>query len=589
MQTAEVGPAVSPAVARLSPGASLAIAQQQFDGLSARLVPELGRAAHRVLVEPLRPAMFWYGYRYLWLLTAAASVVGLLACLNLSNLLLARGRSRAHEAAVRASLGASRSRLLVMELVRSLGICVLACAISLVILYWLTQGLQAIMPGYFRLLMVRQIDARVVGFTIVAMVTAGIVSGGAPAWRATRTNLMAVMQREQGLPAHERRNRIGKTAIAFEAALGVVLVLAAAMVVRNFITLLKTDPGFAPTHLYVLRVQPTGERRGGDDAAELARYRGILDSVRQLPDVENAGAVDSMPASGNSPMTGIETLSGGRFGLWQITDGFLEAIGARLVAGRTVSAADMTSGTPVAVVSVSAARRLWPDVPMHAIVGRDIAARQQPTRRVVGVVADLREKSDQPAQPMVFAAVRPEGLWFLDIAMRTRPSAPPPNGEAIRRMLAVPFGVTAANVSPAGATIASSLQQPRTQALMFGTFAVIALLLAGLGLYAVTSFDVALRRYELGIRLSLGAPPAALRRLVMMDAVRPVLAGTAMGLMASYWISRWIQTLVYDVHARDPWTFTVVAVTLIGTAAAGSWLPARRASRIDPADVFRDQ
>jgi putative ABC transport system permease protein len=190
---------------------------------------------------------------------------------------------------------------------------------------------------------------------------------------------------------------------------------------------------------------------------------------------------------------------------------------------------------------------------------------------------------------MVFAAVRPDGLWFLDIAIRTRPGTPPPNGEMLRRMLAGPFGVTAATVSPAGATIRSALQQPRTQALMFGTFAVVALLLAALGLYAVTSFDVALRQYELGIRSSLGASASTLRRLVVLDAVRPVLIGTAIGIVASYWISRWVQTLVYDVNVRDPWTFALVAFTLVLTAAAASWFPARRAARVDPADVLRAQ
>jgi hypothetical protein len=282
---------------------------------------------------------------------------------------------------------------------------------------------------------------------------------------------MTVMQREGGQPAHTRRNRIGQAVIASEAALGVVLVLAAAMVVRNFVTLLTTDAGFRPANLHVLRVQPTGERRGGDDVAELARYRGILEIVRQLPGVESAGAADSMPAEASAPMTGFEATLGGRFGLWQI--------------------------------------------------------------------------------------------------------------------LASPFGVTAATVSPAGASIRSALEQPRTQALMFGTFAVIALLLAALGLYAVTSFDVALRRYELGIRSSLGATAAMLRRAVAVDALRPVLVGTATGLVASYWISRWVETLVYDVDARDPWTFTSVAIVLVLTAIAASWFPARRAARIDPADVLR--
>jgi putative ABC transport system permease protein len=580
---------VSAAVARLSAGTSIVVSQQQFDALSARLKTELGQASHRVLVEPLRPAMFSYGYRYLWLLAAAASLVGLLACVNLSSLLLARGRSRAQETAVRASLGASRGRLLLTEFIRSLTVCVLASAISLTVVYWVTEGLRALVPGYFRLLMLRDIDGRVLGFAALVVFIASVISGAMPAWRATRTSLMAVMQREGGLPAHARRNRAGKAVIAVEAALGVVLVLAAAMVVRNFVGLVTTDAGFTPANLHVVRVQPTGERRGGDDLAELARYRGILEVVRQQAGVASAGAVDSMPAAGAGAMTGFQATPGGSLGLWQVTDGFLEAIGARIVAGRTVTADDVNAGHAVAVVSVSAARRLWPEVRTEGVVGREIVAKGQPTRRVVGVVADLRARPDQPAEPMVFAAVRPEGLWFLDIAVRTRPSAPAPNAEALRHALAGPFGVTSVSVGPAGSTITSALQQPTVQAVMFGTFAVIALLLAALGLYAVTSFDVALRRYELGIRSSLGASATTIRRLVVLDAVRPVAVGTTAGLAASYWISQWVQALVYQVDARDPWTFGLVALTLLGTSAVAAWLPARRASRIDPAVVLRAQ
>jgi putative ABC transport system permease protein len=557
--------------------------------LSTRLSPQLGHASHRVLVEPLRPAMFWYGYRYLWLLAAAASVVGALACVNLSSLLLARGRSRAQETAVRASLGASLSRLLLTELVRSLVVCLLASAMSLLVLYWLTEGLHGLVPGYFRLLMLRSIDARVVGFAVLVVVTASVIAGCLPAWQATRTSLMAVIQRDGGLPAHARRNRTGQAVIALEATLAVVLVFAAVMVVRNFVGLVNADTGFTPANLHVLRVAPTGERRGGDDAAELARYRGILEVVRLHPNVESAGAVDSMPAAGAAPMTGFRITPGGMIGLRQVTEGFLETIGARIIAGRAITAGDVVDRQPVAVVSVAAARRLWPDAAVEAVVGREIVTKGQPTRRVIGVLADIRERPDAPAEPMVFAPVRPDGFWFLEFAVRTKSSLPLPNADALRRTLAEPFGVTAVSAAVAGSTIKSALEQPRVQAAMFGTFAVVALLLAALGLYAVTSFDIALRRYELGIRSSLGASASTIRRMVILDALRPVLAGTALGLGASYWISQWVQALVYQVAPHDPWTFGVVALTLFVTAALAAWIPARRASLVDPAVVLRTQ
>lgn len=587
LQTAPPRTAVWAGVARLADGASIPLAQQQFDTLSLRLKPDLGAGSHRVLVEPLRPAMFWYGYQYLWLLVAAALLVGLVACVNLSSLLLARGRSRAAETAVRASLGASLRRLLLAEFVRSLAVCLLACVLSLVALYWITEGLRAVVPGYFRLLMLRNIDGRVVGFACLVVFTASLIAGALPAWRATRTSLIAVIQGGGGVPTHARRNRAGQTVIFLQAAVGTVLVLAAVTVVRNFVGLVSTDTGFSRTNLHVLRVQPTGDRRGGDDRAELARYRGILNVLRQQPNIESAGAIDTMLAAGSRPQTGFRGTSGGSFGLWQVSDGFLETIGARLIAGRFLSAADVVDEQPVAVVSERAAHRLWPDAEVSATVGRDIVAPGQPTRRVVGVVADIRERPDQPPQPMVFVPVRAEGMWFLDFAVRTKRSMPPLNPDELRQALAGPFGVTAVRTIAAGATVTNALEHPRAQAVMFGTFAGVALLLSALGLYAVTSFDIALRRYELAVRSALGASSSIIRRLVIFDAIRPVIVGTALGLAVGYWICQWVQALVYQVNARDGWTFVVVALTSLLTAALATLSPARRASLADPAVVLR--
>jgi predicted permease len=588
METAGLREAVDPAVARLKPRVSAAVVQQQFDAVAERLDPELRRGNQlngpRVLVEPLRSAMFWNVYRYLWLVALAASLVGLLACANLSSLLIARGRSREQQLALRAALGASSRRLLVTELAQGLIICAAAAAISILILFWAAASLRAVVPTHFRPYVLGTVDVRVLTFAMLAALVATLIAGAWPAWRASRTSLITVMQRAAGTPAHSRRGRAGRTVLVIEAAIGVVLVASAAIVVRSFIGLATADMGFTAARLQELRVQPMGVRRGGDDVAELARYRGILEVLRQQPGVVAAGAVDSMPSGGAAPMTGFE-IGQQQFGLWQMTDGFLSTIGARLVAGADITRRDVDENRLVAVVTEAAARRLWPDVPTTAVVGRDIAAPDEPTRRVIGVINDIRDRPDEAPRSKVFIPVRTDGFWYLEYAVRTDGS--PLNGESIRRVIGDRYGVTSVAVRDAGGSMTQALQAPRVQSLMFGSFGLMGLVLAIVGLFAVTTSDVAARRNEIGIRVALGASAGQVRTLIVRDALVPVVGGVVIGLAGASWTAQFIQSLVHGVDARDPWTLALVAVTLIGTSIVAAWLPARRAARTDPAVVLR--
>jgi predicted permease len=591
LESAAAHEGTPPAIARLKPGVSLAVAQQQFDAVAAQLDPELRppnrTEGPRVLIEPLRAGMFANAYQYLWLLAIGASFVGLLACANLSNLLLARGRSRERELALRASLGASTGRILAAEVAQGLIICGLAAAASLAILYWAAAGLRALVPTAYRQIVIGEVDLRVIGFAALASVVAALLASWWPAWRASRTSLVAVIQRGAGAPSHAWR-RPGRAVLIFEAAVGVMLVAGAAVAARSFIGLVRTDVGFVLPGLEIVRVQPAGKRGGADGAAQLARYRGILDVLRHQPGVVGAAGVDSMPAGGSAPMRGLqlETAAGPKSsGLWQVTEGFFTTMGARLAAGRDITAADIETRQPVAIVSRAAARAFWPDTPELSVIGRELVAVKQPVRRVIGLVDDLRDRPDEPAPPRVFIPVTAEGFGALELAVRA--TGPPVNAESLRRILAEPFGVTNVTLTPAGSRITGALQAPRVQALMFGSFAVIGLLLATLGLFAVASFDVALRRYEMGIRAALGGSAAQIRSLVIRDALRPVVLGIVLGLAAAYWGAQFMQSLVYGVDARDPWTLALVAITLIVTTIVAAWLPARRAARTDPAGVLR--
>jgi ABC-type antimicrobial peptide transport system permease subunit len=246
---------------------------------------------------------------------------------------------------------------------------------------------------------------------------------------------------------------------------------------------------------------------------------------------------------------------------------------------------DLDRGRAVAVVSESAARRLWPGVPLDSIIGRELTAMGQPARRVIGVVADIRDRPDRATESRIFAAALPENFFFFSYAVRTDEAGLDVNG--LRRALAASHAVPGVTVVPAGAARRNALEQPQAQALIFGSFAIVGLLLAALGLFAVASFEVALRRYELGVRVALGASARQIRRLMVGESLKPVALGVLAGLAVAYWAAEFAQSLVHQVDAREPWTMAIVAVVLIVTAAFAAWLPARRAARVDPIVTLR--
>jgi predicted permease len=583
--------AVDPAVARLAPGASIATAQAQLDLVAERLDPELGEPptgrGPRVRTEPLRQGIFWRAHTYLWLVTLAAILVGVLACVNLAGLMVARGRSRMSEIALRTSLGASRGRMMLMECLQGIVLCVAATCVSLAVLYLTAGTLRALVPIELRWLVVGEIDVRVALFAAVAALVAGTASAAVPAWRASQAGLVGVLHRGGG--ASVRSRRLGGAAVlTAESAVGVVLVVAAAIVIRSFVGLATTDVGFQSANLRVVRVGPPGDRQGGDNRAELARYLSVLDEIRKQPGVVAAGAVDSMPSAGAAPMSGIRLSSGQRLGLWQMSEGLVPTLGTRLLAGRDITRAEVDAGQPLALLTRSAASALWPGDAPSVVLDRMLTAPNQPPRRVVGVLQDILDRPDETARPKVFATVLAEpSFWFLEFAVRIDPARF--NEDAFRRALVAPPVVIGVNVQPAGRSAAEALEQPRAQAIIFGSFAGVGLLLAALGLFAVASFDVALRRPEMGLRMALGATQREIRGLVIRDALRPVAIGVGAGLVAAYWAATFAQTLVYETDVRDPWTLAVVAGVLLASAGLAAWLPARRASRVDPAVVLRAQ
>jgi predicted permease len=585
---------VSARLARLGPGRTLDEAQAEMAALGARVAaqhPDFMGIHETMTAEPLRVGMLRPYARFLWLILCACGLVLLIACANLSTLLLARGRAHLHETAIRSTLGASRRRLIATGLVEALVVGVAGAGATLVALAGVQTLQVSLVPPEFRGFEVSAFDPRLVTLTFGFAAASGLLAALAPALASTRLDPLTALRRGPATGG-SRRLTTGRSLLALEAAIAVVLVAGAAGAVRSFGGLVFRDPGFVAADLHRTSVffEPTRNLLN----MERARALPVLEqALSDIPGLEGWTAVTYPPvARGSLPNAfwRMRQVDGGIIG---ITDTTLEVLGMRLVAGRGISADDVTSAAPVALVNRRAAAALWPGVPDERAIGQPVTMPYGGVRDVVGVVADVRSRPGAAAWPMLYVpigdgvAAKPGWAMELPVLLRMRPGTQPNRRELIERFQAlVPTGMVSSPVAVAD-ELAPWLEHPRFQALLFGSFAVIAVVLAAIGLYAVAAFDATRRRYETGIRLALGATRRDIRRDVIGAILRPVLFGSAVGLLAASWAAQFLQAYLLEVDARDPWTMAIVACTLLATAIVAAWLPARRAARTDPASVLR--
>ena len=578
----------TPPTVRMRRGLTRAAVEAELAGLTARLreagvLSATGTTEYRLM--PIRDAMFGRYETYLWLVAGAAALVLMMCCVNLASLLLVRGRSREQVVAMQLALGASPARLVGTALVECLILSAAGGVLALAVVGSTQASIMSLLPPTFTRYAEALTDMRVLLFSIACATLCAMGAGLVPSVRATRVDVLPVLQRGPGRGSTKLRG--GASLLVIEAALGVLLVSGAAMTTRSLIGLLRTDLGFEPAGLHYVRMSfpPTPHQ---DSAVQLHRYLDALDAIRRLEGVHAAAAADILPIIGAAPMTGFST--GGRRGArWQVTTGFFETMGMRVLAGRPFGTGDLHDGANVIVLSESGATLLWPGRSPASVVGQLVALPDEPPRHVIGVVSDVRGRYADEPRPSMYLPVTATGFRFLIFAVRTASSGSLPVA-GLRSQVQVLGADPSRVISESIATrLGSGLLNEKFRTVLFGTFGVIALLLAAVGLYAITSFEVSRRRPEMGVRLSLGALPADVRRLMLVSAVQPVAAGLAIGLVATWWAGAFLQEFLHHVDARDPWTLAGVAVVLTITAILAAWLPAHRASRIDPAQVLRSQ
>jgi predicted permease len=578
-------------IARLEGSASLGQARAEIAALAESLAPQLppatgrgGGPAPTIRVDPLEGELFSRFEEQIRLVVIAAAVVLLMACTNLAGLLLARGRGRQQEVAMRTALGAPVSRLVVLAVLETMIVCTAGAVVAFGIWAATSRTLAAILPPLLSRYMAEVTDWRVAAFALGLAWLCALVAGVWPGVRAARVDVAATLQRGSGAM---RSGRLpgGRSLLVVEAALGVLLVLGGVLALRTYANLKTEGLGFQPDGLYRLTALAPARLA---PAQGLASYEEILDAVSHVPGVTAVAGSDSVVTSPTAPMRGFSkdgSLKGGRY---EVTASYFSAIGTTLAAGREFTADEVRRRDALAILNVTAARVLFGSAPLDDLVGRPLVLPGETARTVVGVVGDVRESYGEVTQPAVYVPLGAEPSSYNELLVRMAPGTSP-DLAVLRQRITERVGHRTVSLRAASTSVEASLDEPHFRAVLLGSLAMCALLLACAGLYAVAAFDASRRRHEVGVRMTLGASAAQIRRLVILGAARPAALGVLIGGIAAYWSAGLLEAFLYQVDGRDPLSYAAVALLLGSAVVLAAWLPARRAARTDPVVVLRAQ
>jgi predicted permease len=527
--------------------------------------------------------------RSLIVLWCAVGLILLIACANLSNLLLARAATRSKEFAMRSALGAGRSRLIRQLFTESLVLASMGAALGLAIAYALVLYLSQQGSIALPLLSSAHIDAGALAWTLLVACAATVFFGLVPTLRVSGINLQeSLKDGGHGTSSGRKHDRMRAALVVSEVALACVLLVGAGLLLRSFLRVLDVDLGFEPSHAYALRVDFNDD---GKAARRGAIFQEMLGRVRALPGIDTAGISDMLPldrnrswdlmAKGNqySKTTNYDAF------VYIVSPGYLDAIGMHLRRGRDIGWSDTATSPPVILINEAAARREWPG---QNPIGREALGIGDGVTRVVGVVSDVHESSvEDAANPEVFVPITQGNPDGAELVVR---SALPPGalaGSVMSTLRTMNPGQPAVEFRPIQQLVDHAVSPRRFFVLLVGIFAGLGLLLASLGIYGVISYSVTQQTQEIGIRMALGATQARVQLGVMARTLRLALIGIAVGIAASFAIAALIASLLFGTAPTDPITFAGMVLLLVAVAFVAGYLPARRASRIDPIVALR--
>ena len=586
-------------VARTKPGLTLAQAQTEMTTIAARLEQQypqsntdVGAAVtslHEYTVGDIKPALL--------ILLGAVGLVLLIACANVANLLLARAAVRQKEIAVRVALGARRGRLIRQFLTESVLLATVGGVIGLGIAYGGLILLRAFIPATISQAEQVSIDLKVLGFTVLVSTITGLVFGLAPALQAARFNQTETLK-EGGRDSATGSSgkRIRGLLVMTEVAVSLVLLIGAGLLINSFLRLRNVDPGFRTDHLLTMRVVLPGPKY--DFQRRTAFYSDLVQRVEALPGVKSAAVTSDLPLyrQGNEIVVGIE----GRpapppgqeliIGTRIITPKYFDTMMIPVLSGRQLSDQDTRTSQQVALISETMAHRVWPNEdPIGKRLTTGNIERPEDWVQVVGVVKDVHqyELTAEPKPQMYLSYRQIEFFAPEDLVVKTDVDPASMAATVRNAVWEIDKDQPVSHVKTMEEVLLDSIAQQRFSMLLLAIFAAVALTLAAVGIYGVMSYSVAQRTHEIGIRMALGAQTGAVLKLAVGYGLKLVLAGVAIGLIAAFALTRVMSTLLYGVTATDPTTFTLISLLLVGVAALASYIPARRATKVDPIIALR--
>ena len=598
-----------PLIARLRPGATLAQARAEVRGLVAHVVPQFPWQMARswnadAAVLPLRNDVVSNVRGELLVLLSAVALILLIACANVASLLLSLSAARRKEMALRSSLGASRGRVMQQLMTESVLLSLAGGALGLALAYGGLAALKSVLPADTPRLAEVTMDWRVLGFATILAVFTGLVFGLVPALHAVRLNLAGSMKAGGQQSTGAAGSRLRGILTASEVALAVVLLIGAGLLIKSLWRLTSVNPGFQRAQILTVRVSPD-RSVCQQPAACIAFYNDLIHRAASVEGVLGVAATDGVPMSGEVPAVAAE-LEDHPFipsqnlatVLWAggVTPEYFRMLGVPLLRGREFTNQDGEKSEKVILVSAATARRYWPG---KDPIGKHIrVVWEQEQRRVVGVVGDVRQYDLANSTPnWIGGAIympypQSEGLdrqlpLTMNLLVKTVQN-PSDISTELRALVAsrnpnVPVG----EVHTLNSVVEESTTGSRSMMWLFVAFGGVALLLAAIGTYGVISYSVSQRTYEMGVRVALGATRARIFGMVLEQSLRLVSIGLACGVVISFALTRMLVQFLYGVGATDPWTFLGVAVVLIVTALLAGYVPAWRASRVDPLKALR--
>src|SRR5438105_5009844 len=595
------------AIARLKPGVTLQQAQTELRTIAQRIQPR-GPTATRggegegegvLTLIGLHEQVVGDVKGPLLVLLGAVAFVLLIACANVANLLLARAAARQREMAVRVALGAGRLRVARQLLTEGVLLSLAGGGLGLLLAFWGVQTLgqwsEASLPAMHGI----GIDAWVLAFTLGVSVVTGLLFGLAPAFQVSRTDVNAALKQESRGDTGGHRHRLRHLLVVSEVALALVLLIGAGLLLKSFARLNEVDPGFRTEGVLTFQVTLTGEKSSPQKVNFIEQ---ILERLRALPGVQAAAATDSLPLTEFNRITVVDVEGRPPIDLSRVhkpgevtpvsrptvTLDYFNAMGIPLRNGRAFTSQDARPAAGVVIVTEAFEKHHFPG---QSAVGKRIRLRssaEAPWLTVVGVVSDVRQTGlAKDVVPEVYSPELDDAGDALSFVIRVT-GEPAGLISAVRGVVAeVEPNQSLHNLMTMEQRLANTTTSRRLNTVLLGSFAAVALLLAAVGIYGVMSYAVTQRRREIGVRMALGAQKSDVLGLVVGGGLRLALAGVVVGLIGALVLTRYMSSLLYSVKATDPLTFVSVAVALAGVALLACWLPARRASRVDPMEALR--